>query len=339
LNRNLLFTVILALLSFAVYQPVAAAAASVELVPSSRVILKITAEMTVDKIIQRVYPKDKDLWPQIKAKLIETNPGSFVQYSDRLIPGTRLKLVDIKRVYDQEQLSPKIKVGFVSRLEGKASARDVNSRVQQLQINSQIFEGDRIETESGARVKILMDDGAEVYLKEDSVLKISEYVITSGYGKESSSILDLLRGGLRKITGSIGASSLANYQVQTGLATIGIRGTDYVIKLCKQDDCSQTVSRNDPGAKLHAVVLDGAITLTTEEEVQILMALGEYGTATTETLIIEDEKPVPSGFLDQQETQMFQAAIPMAKPEVQEEKSSDKGWAVVLGILLLAIGL
>ena len=328
---------ILALLSLAVFQP-AAAAASVELVPSSRVILKITAEMTVDKIIQRVYPKDKDLWPQIKAKLIETNPYSFVQYSDRLIPGTRLKLVDIKRIYEQQELSPKIRVGYVARLEGRASARDVNSRVQQLQINSQIFEGDRVETEIGSRVQILMDDGAEVYLKEDSVLKISEYVITSGYGEESSSILDLLRGGLRKITGSIGASSLANYQVQTGLATIGIRGTDYVIKLCKQDDCSQTVSRNDPDAKLHAVVLEGAITLTTEQEVQILMAMGEYGTATTETLVIEDEVPVPSGFLDQEEMQIFKLTEPPKKQAVAEE-GSNKAWPWILGVLLLAIGL
>ena len=246
----------------------------------------ITSDMTIDQIIRRVYPKDKDLWPQIKAKLIETNPGSFVQYSDRLIPGSRLKLVDIRRIYDQEQLDPKIKVGYVARLEGNATARDLNGRVQQLQINSQIFEGDRIETELGARIQILMDDGAEVYLKEDSVLKISEYVITAGYNKESSSILDLLRGGLRKITGAIGSSALANYQLQTGLATIGIRGTDYVLKLCKQDDCTQTVSRNDPDAKLHAVVLEGAITMTTDEEVQILMAMGEYGTATPEILVV-----------------------------------------------------
>jgi hypothetical protein len=337
LNKNLLITVILALLSFAVYQPVSAAA-SVELVPSSRVILKITSGMTVDQIIQRVYPKDKDLWPRIKAKIIETNPQSFVQYSDRLIPGTRLKLVDIRRIYDQEQLTPKIKVGFVTRLEGKAIARDVNNRVQQLQINSRIFEGDRIETEMGARIQILMNDGAEVFLKEDSVLKISEYVITAGYGEKSSSILDLLRGGLRKITGAIGASSLANYQVQTGLATIGIRGTDYVIKLCKQDDCTQTVSRNDPEAKLHAVVLEGAITLTTEEEVQILMAMGEYGTATTETLVIEEEVPVPVGFLNQQETQQFNASIPQ-KAEVREEEESGKTWPWILGVLLLAIGL
>ena len=135
-----------------------------------------------------------------------------------------------------------------------------------------------------------MDDGAEVHLKEDSVLKISEYVITAGYDEGSSSIFDLLRGGLRKLTGSIGASALANYQVQTGLATIGIRGTEYVIKLCKLDDCSQTVSRNDPDAKLHAVVLKGAITLTTDKDVQILMAMGEYGTATPEVLVVEGRK-------------------------------------------------
>jgi len=176
-----------------------------------------------------------------------------------------------------------------------------------------------------------------VFLKEDSVLKISEYVITAGYGEKSSSILDLLRGGLRKITGSIGASALANYQLQTGLATIGIRGTDYVLKLCKQDDCTQTVSRNDPDAKLHAVVLHGAITLTTEEEVQILMAMGEYGTATTETLVIEEETPVPVGFLNQEETQQFNVTVPQ-KMEAREEKSS-KAWPWILGVLLLAIGL
>ncbi len=312
-------------------------AVEVELVPSSRVILKIGEGMTIDDIIRRLYPKDKDLWPQIKAKLIETNPTSFVQYSDRLITGARLKLVDIKRVYPQEELNPKIRVGYVAELSGQASARDINGRVQQLQINSQVFEGDRIETEPGSRIYVLMDDGAEIHLKEDSVLKITEYVITSGYGEDSSSILDLLRGGLRKLTGAIGDSAQSNYQVQTGLATIGIRGTEYVIKLCKDDDCTQTVSRNDAGAKLHAVVLEGAITLTTDEETQILMAMGEYGTASSEVLMIEEEKPVPVGFLNVQETQKFNATAP-AMEKVEAEESSNT-WAWVLGILLLAAGL
>lgn len=324
------------MLSNAFYQP-AVNAADVELVPSSRVILKISEEMTIDDIIRRIYPKDKDLWPQIKAKLIETNPNSFVQYSDRLIPGLRLKLVDIKRIYEQEELAPKIKVGYVAQLEGQATARDLDGRLKQLQINSQVFEGDRLETEVDARLYILMDDGAEVHLKEDSALKISEYVITTGYGKESSSILDLIRGGLRKITGSIGASSFANYKVQTGFGTIGIRGTEYVIKLCKQDDCSQNVSRNDPDAKLHAAVLKGAITLTTDDDVRILMAMGEYGTATPDELVLEEETPVPAGFLDTDEVKIFNdVGMQKAQPE---EQSSSSPWAWIVGLLLLAVGI
>jgi hypothetical protein len=337
LSKNLLLPLLLTLLSYAIFLPTVNAA-SVELVPSSRVILKITAGMSIDDIIMRIYPKDKDLWPQIKEKLIETNPNSFVQYSDRLITGVRLKLVDIRRIPEQEELIPKIKVGHVAQLGGQASARDINGRVHRLQVNSQIFEGDRLETEPGARLYIRMDDGAEVHLKEDSVLKISEYVITAGYDERSSSILDLLRGGLRKLTGSIGGSALANYRVQTGLATIGIRGTEYVIKLCKLDDCSQTVSRNDADAKLHAVVLDGMITLTGDQEVKILVAMGEYATATPEALTIEEEKPIPAGFLDAGESQMLD--VTTSQQVEQQEKETSNSWLwVVVGVLLLAVGL
>ena len=209
--------------------------------------------------------------------------------------------------------------------------------VHHLRVESKIFEGDRLETEPGAALYILMDDGAEVHLKEGSVLKISEYVITTGYDEGSSSILDLIRGGLRKLTGSIGASSLANYQVHTGLATIGIRGTEYVIKLCKLDDCSQTVSRNDPDAKLHAVVLEGAITLTTDKDVQILMAMGEYGTATPEDLVVEEENSVPTGLLDDEEAELFNVTLP--QPVEQQEEETSSSWMWIVGVLLLAVGL
>ena len=337
MSKSPLLPLLLTLLSYAIILPTAISA-SVELVPSSRVILKLTAGMSIDDIIMRVYPKDKDLWPQIKEKLIETNPNSFVQYSDRLITGARLKLVDIRRIPEQEELIAKTKVGHVAQLGGQASARDINGRVHRLQANSQIFEGDRLETEANSRIYIMMDDGAEVHLKEDSVLKISEYVITAGYDERSSSILDLLRGGLRKLTGSIGGSARANYQVQTGIATIGIRGTEYVIKLCKLDDCTQTVSRNDLDAKLHVVVLDGMITLTGDDpDAQILMAMGEYATATPEALVLEEEKPIPAGFLDAGESQLLNVTT-VQQVEQQEEETSN-AWLWIVGVLLLAVGL
>ena len=342
MSKIFLFALLLAFMSSIALQPSAqgAQAASYELLPSSRVILRISADMTIDEIIAKIYPQHQHLWPEIKEKLISWNPSSFHPYSENLVTGTRLKLLDIKKIYEQESI-PLNKVGYVARLLGSASARNADGRVQQLQINSQIYEGDRIKTEVGSRLQLLMDDGAEVYLKGDSVLKVTEYVITTGYGQGSSSILDLLRGGLRKITGAIGSSSFANYQVHTGLATIGIRGTEYVVKLCKVDDCTQTVSRNDADAKLHAVVLKGSIILTTDKEVQILMAMGDYATASTGVLQVEDDGVVvPAGFLNEEESDKFDVTRPRQPMQEKEpEESSSSAWKWIVGVLLIALAL
>ena len=312
---------------------------TVELEPSTRVILHVDPNMSLDQIVRKIYPTEVELWLDIKNKLIQLNPASFHPNSDQLVGGSRLKLVEIKRITTQLP-GNKSKVGYVVSQKGQVIVKDLNGETQTLEINSPIYEGDRITTSIGSTAFIAMDDGAEIYLKQDSVVKISSYVITPGFDKDSSSILDLIRGGLRKITGSIGASALSNYQVQTGLATIGIRGTEYVIKLCKLDDCNQTVGRNDPNAKLHAAVLKGIITLTTEEEVQILMAVGEYGTASHEELVVLNDVAVPSGLLDSEEATQFNNTVPAPQQsEKIEESSSSNVWAWILGIILIAAGI
>lgn len=334
MNRKLIlisiFTIVFGLLS-----QVSLAAAIQEIVPSSRVITRVISGMTINDIIRKIYPQEIKLWPEIKEKIISINPDSFHPYSDQLITGSRLKLVDIKRI-QQEEVSNKHKVGYVVRQDGQVSVKDQDGNIQGLEVNSQIYEGDRITTEVGANLYILMDDGAEIFLKGDSIIKISEYVITSGYDDSSSSIMDLIRGGLRTITGAIGGSALSNYSVQTGLATIGIRGTEYVIKLCKLDDCSQSVSRNDPDAKLHAAVLEGMITLTSEEDTKILMAIGEYGTASSEELVIIESAAVPAGMLNQEEATQFNVTIPQ-QLEQQKQEEGSSGWPWLLGIILLAL--
>lgn len=309
---------------------------TIELEPSSRVILHVDPNMSIDQIVRKIYPTEVELWLEIKNKLIEMNPASFHPNSDQLIDGSRLKLVEIKRIAKQV-ISNKNKVGYVVRQKGQVTVKDSNGETQVLEINSPIYEGDRITTGMGSTAFIAMDDGAEIYLKQDSVVKISTYIITPDFDKDSSSILDLIRGGLRKITGSIGASALSNYQVQTGLATIGIRGTEYVIKLCKLDDCNQTVGRNDPDAKLHAVVLEGIITLTTEDDVQILMAVGEYGTASREEMVVLNDVAVPAGLLDSEESTQFNITIP--QQQKADESSSRSMWGWILGIILIAAGI
>lgn len=333
--KKLIFAPLL-IFSLVLFAQSAMAQVTVELEPSSRVILHVDPSMSIDQIVRKVYPTEVDLWLDIKNKLIELNPYSFHPNSDRLVAGSRLKLVEIKR-FAEQAVSNKNKVGYVVRQKGQVTVKDLNGETQILEINSPIYEGDRITTEIGSTAFIAMDDGAEIYLKEDSVVKISAYVITSGLDEDSSSVLDLIRGGLRKITGSIGASAQSNYQVQTGLATIGIRGTEYVIKLCKQDNCDQTVGRNDPDAKLHAVVLEGIITMTTEDDIQILMAVGEYGIASREELAVLEDVTVPSGLLDTEESSQFNVTIPQQQEKADD--SSDNMWKWVLGIILIAAGI
>ncbi len=198
-----------------------------------------------------------------------------------------------------------------------------------------MYEGDRISTGVNATVFIAMDDGAEIHLKQDSVIKISEYVITPGLDRDSSSILNLIRGGLRKLSGAIGSSGSARYELQTGLATIGIRGTEYVIKLCNFDDCSQAVDRNDPGARLHAVVLEGAISLGNDTGKQIFLATGEYGTASDEELAVLGDQEPPPGLLTAEETTQFNSTMLQRQPKLEKQESSNSVWGWVLGILLV----
>ena len=334
--RSKLYLSVVFIIVFGFFSQTVNAAIAYELVPSSRVIIRVIPGMTVEDIIRKIYPNEVKLWAEIKAKLMETNPSSFYLQSDQLIPGSRLKLLEIRR-FEQKEISKKKKVGYIASQQGLATVNDLDGNTQTLQINSEVYEGDRISTGQKSTLFVAMDDGAEIYLKEDSVIKISEYIITPGFDKNSSSILDLLRGGLRKITGLIGDSALSNYQVQTGLATIGIRGTEYVIKLCKLDDCTQTVGRNDPDAKLHAVVLEGAITLTTENDVQILMARGEYGTATKEEMTVFDDVPAATGLLDVDESGRFERAV--MQPQQVELEEPTSIWKWIIGIALIAMGL
>ncbi|MCH8177261.1 MAG: FecR domain-containing protein [Proteobacteria bacterium] len=334
--RSKLYLVVVFIFVFGFSSQTVNAASVYELVSSSRVITRVIPGMTVEDIIRKIYPNEVKLWAEIKAKLIEINPYSFHTESDQLVPGSRLKLIEIRR-FEQQEISKKKKVGYIASQQGQATVTDLNGNTQTLQINSEVYEGDRISTGQNSNLFIAMDDGAEIYLKEDSVVKISEYVFTSEFNENSSSILDLIRGGLRKITGLIGASALSNYQLQTGLATIGIRGTEYVIKLCKLDDCSQAVSRNDPDAKLHAVVLEGIITLTTEDDFQILMARGDYGTATqVEMKVLDEDVEIAAGLLNAEEADRFGHTV---MQQVEEEEPSDNTWKWIIGIALIAVGL
>ena len=100
---------------------------------------------------------------------------------------------------------------------------------------SEVFLGETISTASDSFVVIKMNDKSKVSLRPKSEIVLETF--TEDEGKEEA-LFDLVKGGLRTISGEIGKKRPENYRVSTTVATIGIRGTDFLVRLC-EDDCRE----------------------------------------------------------------------------------------------------
>lgn len=144
--------------------------------------------------------------------------------------------------------------GKVLAAVGQVTATRTDGASRVLDAGSAVYSGDQIRTARDAAVQIRYSDGALVSLPGSSHYRIDDYAYAPG----ERGFFSLLKGGLRTLTGWIGKNERANYRVTTPVATIGIRGTDYELRLC-QDDCP-------PGFEngLYLTVFEGAIVAINE---------------------------------------------------------------------------
>jgi hypothetical protein len=87
--------------------------------------------------------------------------------------------------------------------------------------------GDTVVIGSGGLAQLRFSDGGMLSLRANSELKIDAYSYQGERDTASSSVLQLLKGGLRAITGAIARLNRSGYSVVTPTATIGVRGTDF----------------------------------------------------------------------------------------------------------------
>jgi hypothetical protein len=93
-----------------------------------------------------------------------------------------------------------------------------------------IEQGDTVRT-NGGRAQLRFTDGAYVALQPDTLFRVDRYHFEGRADGSERGWFSLLAGGMRTITGLVGRSNKRNYQVQTRVATIGIRGTEYQLRL------------------------------------------------------------------------------------------------------------
>jgi hypothetical protein len=120
--------------------------------------------------------------------------------------------------------------GRVTFVNGDVTATTAEGNSRVLRRGDNINGGDKISTRAG-RIQIRFTDGGFVSLQPNSVFGVDEYLYTNRKPEESSLFFSLLQGGMRTITGTIGKVNKQSYKVRTPVATIGIRGTEYLASL------------------------------------------------------------------------------------------------------------
>jgi hypothetical protein len=92
-----------------------------------------------------------------------------------------------------------------------------------------IQSGQMITTGGNGHVQLRMVDGASLVVRASSVLKINEYFVDLVTPSKSRIKVTLEKGVVRSITGRAGEASKESFRLNTPLAAIGIRGTDFVV--------------------------------------------------------------------------------------------------------------
>jgi hypothetical protein len=89
--------------------------------------------------------------------------------------------------------------------------------------------GQTVTLGDGARAVIKFQDGQIVALQPKSIFKINNYKYEQAALDKSEVFFSLLQGGLRAITGLIGNGHKEGWKLATPTATMGIRGTDFMV--------------------------------------------------------------------------------------------------------------
>jgi hypothetical protein len=115
-----------------------------------------------------------------------------------------------------------------------------------------IYEKDTLVTDESGSGQISFTDNTMLTLNPKTTFVIEQYYFNQKKPQQGGqSVMTLVKGGFRTVTGFVAKASPANYQLKTPVATIGVRGTDF-----------QGACPNNPGECAYALLHGIGLTLT-----------------------------------------------------------------------------
>ncbi|GJL82181.1 MAG: hypothetical protein DHS20C01_18150 [marine bacterium B5-7] len=135
-----------------------------------------------------------------------------------------------------EVANASVQIGSVVFAKGAVSARSTEGTVRLLARESSIFENDTIATADNSFAVVRFADETKMSIRPNSEIMIEHFNEKVG---EEQAEFNLLKGGLRAITGAIGKRNPESVRFKTRKASIGIRGTDLAIRDCEGTECQE----------------------------------------------------------------------------------------------------
>jgi hypothetical protein len=148
-------------------------------------------------------------------------------------------------------------VGEVTLLIGQAQLVGADDVVRTVERGQSVRAGDRIETREGGHVHVRFVDGGRLSVRPSSRLQIENYSHSATQPQGSAIKFRLDEGVIRSITGTWGEEARERFRLNTPMAAIGIKGTDFVVK----SDANVTAASVYSGAILLAPLDDCATPL------------------------------------------------------------------------------
>ena len=121
-------------------------------------------------------------------------------------------------------------VGEASMVIGAVRAMSGDGVARVLERGSPIKVGDKIETGEGGHVHIRFVDGGRLSVRPSSRLQVENYGRSADQPALMAIKFRLDEGVVRSITGAWGEAARDRFRLNTPVAAIGIKGTDFVVK-------------------------------------------------------------------------------------------------------------
>lgn len=230
--------------------------------------LYVQPGQSIFSIVKVLYPNQQSQWPAIIKKIVKVNPHAFIgadatqiQHGVRIeLPPISSKVKPVSNTKAVVYKGPR-SVGQVVKSRGKTFAISENKKKRNLDLGSEVFVGDRVFTGVKGYIRLSMIDEAKIDLRCNSEMLIEDYQLLRGANR---SVIHLIKGSVNKITGSIGKMAEDIYEMHTPLATVGVRGTEYAIRVLQSHGCDGSLDVNSNG--LFVKVNRGAIDLKSRKQ-------------------------------------------------------------------------